>query len=511
MLPALPVSNLGSNMIARLAVLLALIAATSALLAQPAQQPPGLRFHVKIDPKQVGDKPQSGRVLVGIAKKGEEPDFTNYKPPVLPLLGMDAQAFSADKTIVFDATSESFPLGSSIKLPPGEYSVQAAFLTNPDINLPNAPGNRFSEPIDVKLDVAAGTTVTLTLNRAHEDDVPKASATHKYLQIPSKLLSDFHGKPVSYRVGVVLPPNFAKEADEKYALLVDIGGFGTRYTHAREIEPDSRFVQIVPDGAGPLGDPYQVNSANNGPYGDALTQEVIPFIEKTYRCLGTPKSRFTCGISTGGWVSLALQIFYPDFFNGCWSQCPDSVTFERFELLDLYQHENAYVNPFGFERPSTRTIDSDVISTVRHEVQLERVLGRGGKWELSGRDWCCWNAVYGPRGKDGLPVPAWDGKTGKIDKAVAEHWKKYDLKLVLEQNWKSLGPKLAGGKINIWVGESDDYFLNVAVHRFKASALKFANPPFDGKIAIELRKPHDHGGWTRKEMLDAMAKRAGGK
>ncbi len=490
------------------AAALLIVGGTWLAAQEPAAKPPGgLRFEVTIDPKQVGDRPPSGRVLVGIAKKGMRPDFTNYKPPVLPILGADAEAFTADKTIVLDDASDHFPSGPLNDLPAGEYSVQAVFLTNPDINLPDAPGNRFSEPMLVKLDPAAGTTVRLALNAAHEETIPKETATHKYLKIPSKLLSDFYGRPVGYRVGVVLPPNFAKEPNKQYALLVDIGGFGTRYFHAQEMLPDPRFVQIVPDGAGPLGDPYQVNSANNGPYGDALIQEVIPYIEKSYRCLGTPKARFTCGISTGGWVSLALQIFYPDFFNGCWSQCPDSVTFERFELIDLYKDANAFVNSYGFERPSTRTDDGDVISTVRHELSLERVLGRGGRWELSGRDWCCWNAVFGPRGQDGRPAPVWNGKTGAIDKGVAEQWRKYDLKLVLEQNWKSLGPKLAGGKIHIWVGESDDYFLNAAVHRLKNAAAKFKNPRFDGEITIELGKPHDYGGWTRSQMLDAMAKR----
>lgn len=480
----------------------------SANSLEPAAAAQGLRFEVRIDPKQVGDKPASGRVLVGIARKGMRPDFTNYKPPVLPILGADVEAFTADKTIVLDAASEVFPQHALRDLPAGEYAVQALFLTNRDINLPEAAGNRYSEPVLARLDPAAGTTVRLTLDAALEEAIPKETATHKYLKLPSKLLSDFHGRPMSYRVGVVLPPNFDKEPEARYALLVDIGGFGTRYTHAQDTLPDSRFVQIIPDGAGPLGDPYQVNSANNGPYGDALIQEVIPFIEKTYRCIGAPKARFTCGISTGGWVSLALQIFYPDFFNGCWSQCPDSVTFERLELIDLYNDSNAYVNGFGFERPSTRTADGDVVATVRHEVQLERVLGRGGRWELSGRDWCCWNAVYGPRGKDGRPVPAWNGKTGAIDKGAVEHWRKYDLKLRLEQNWKTLGPKLAGGKIHVWVGESDDYFLNAAVHRLKDAATKFDNPRFDGQITIELGKTHDFGGWTRVQMLDAMAKRA---
>ena len=484
-----------------------LLAAALGMATTARAGDPAVRFQVKIDPKLVPTKPQSGRLVVGIAKKGETPDFTNYKPPVLPIFGTDVAAFTLDRAIELDAASLGFPQDGLKNLPAGDYSVQAIFMTNTEINLPNAPGNLFCDPAKVKLDPAAGTVVALTLNKAREEQAPKDTATHKYLKIPSKLLSDFHGRPVSYRVGVVLPLNFEKEPDKKYALLVDIGGFGTRYTHAAGLASDPRFIQIVPDGAGPFGDPYQVNSANNGPYGDALTQEVIPYIEKTFRGIGTPQSRFTCGASTGGWVSFALQVFYPDFFNGCWSQCPDSVTFERFELVDLYREPNAFVNRFGNERPSTRTADGDVISTVRHEVQLERVLGRGGKWELSGRDWASWNAVYGPRGKDGLPVPIWDGKTGAIDKSVLDHWKQYDLKLVLEKNWKTLGPKLAGGKVHIWVGESDDYYLNVAVHRLKDAAAKWKDPPFDGAIQVELRKTHNSGGWSRKDMLNAMAKR----
>ena len=492
--------------------LLAVLALSFAAVVagQPAKPAPGLRFVVTIDPKQVGAKPESGRVLVGVGPAGGEPDFTNYKPPVLPILGADADNFTADKSVALDANADVFPLKPLNDLPAGEYTVQAVFATNRDVNLPDAPGNRYCKPIKVKLDPAAGTVVTLTLDQAYEDEVPKESATHKYLTLPSKLLSAFHGRPMFYRVGVVLPENFAKE-QKQYALLVDVGGFGTRYTDARGVKPDPRFVQIVPDGAGPFGDPYQVNSANNGPYGVALTQEVIPHVEKLFRCGGDPKRRFTCGASTGGWVSLALQVFYPDFFNGCWSQCPDAVTFERFELIDLYADANAYVNSFGFERPSTRTIDGDVISTVRHEAQLERVLSRGGRWELSGRDWASWNAVYGPRGQDGRPVPVWDGKTGKINKAVVDHWKQYDLKRVLTENWKTLGPKLAGGKVNVWVGESDDFFLNVAVHRLKAALAEMKEPAFDGRILVELRKTHGHGGWTRDDMLKAMAARAGVK
>jgi hypothetical protein len=488
-----------------------LVVATAVAAAQPDKPKAGLKFVVKIAPDQVGAKPESGRVLVGIGPANGEPDFTNYRPPVLPILGADADAFTADKSVTLDASCDTFPLNGLNAIPAGEYTVQAIFATNPDINRPDAPGNRYCRPVKVKLDPAAGTTVTLTLDQGlgQLPSEPKATKTHKFLTLPSKLLSDFHGRPMYFRVGVVISPLFESEPNTKYPLVVNVGGFDTRYTDAVNIAPDARFVQILPDGAGPFGDPYQVDSANNGPYGAALTQEVIPYVEKTFRCVGSPKARFTCGASTGGWVSFALQVFYPDFFNGCWSQCPDSVTFERFELIDVYNDANAYVNRFGLDRASTRTVDGDVVSTVRHECQLERVLGRGGRWELSGRDWASWNAVYGPRGDDGKPIPLWDGRTGAINKSLIEHWKKYDLKLLIEKNWKTLGPKLAGGKVHVWVGDADDYFLNVAVRRLKPMLEKLDNPKFDGTVVIEPGMGHTSGGWTRTQMLNAMAARAG--
>jgi hypothetical protein len=479
------------------------------LLPAVAAAEPGIRFEVRLAADNVPKPAASGRVLVAIGSANGRPNFTRTDPPNLPMVGADADKVTAETVVTLDAKCPTFPLVSLDDLPAGEYTVQAIFAFNRDLNLPHAPGNRYCEPVKVKLDAKAGTTVKLTLDKAYTDRVPADTKTHKYLSIPSKLLSDFHGRPMVYRVAVVLPPNFETDGDKKYALHVRIGGFGSRYTGAGRIRPDARFVQIMLDGAGPFGDPYHVNSANNGPYGDALTREVIPFIEKQYRCIGSPKARFTSGASTGGWVSLALQVFYPDFFNGCWSQCPDPVDFRAYELVNIYQDAGAYTDADGKERPSKRAAGGETVFSLRHECQIENVLGRGGRWELSGRDWACWNATYGPRGADGLPVPLWDGKSGKINKAVTKHWEQYDLRLVLERNWKELGPKLAGGKIHVWVGTLDDYFLDKAVELLKPSLEKQTSPPFDGKIIIEPGKRHTSGGWTQQEMLDEMAARAG--
>ncbi len=482
------------------------LGAEMALGQQSSEWP--VSFRVQLGATQAAKTPQSGRLLIGVAPAGENPDFTNYRPPCLPILGMDVQDFAADRIVQVDeSTSVIFPEFGFGQLPPGEYVVRAILATNRDIDLPDAPGNLRSESVPWSFNPQNKQTVDLVLEHAFVETIPPESATHKYFSLPSKLLTRFHGRPMHYRFAVVLPENFERAADQHYGLLLYIGGFGTRYTDAAGMPPDPRFVQVLVDGAGPFGDPYQVDSANNGPYGEALTTEVIPWIEQRFRCWGRPDARFTTGGSTGGWVSLALQIFYPDYFNGCWSQCPDSVTFERFELVDLYRDSNAFVNPFGVERPSTRTLDGDTISTLRHEVLLERVLGRGGRWTLSGRDWASWNAVYGPRGADGLPVPVWNGETGAIDPTVAEQWKKYDLLRRVVDDWPALGPKLAGGKIHIWMGDSDDYFLNPAVRRFKDAVEALESPRFDGTILIEARRGHESGGWTRAEMLDAMHRR----
>ncbi len=453
----------------------------------------GLRFEVTVAPGLL-PRPTDGRLLVVVAPgRSREPRYslgdTDPNPPTQ--LGADVNGFAPGIVGVCDETSEIFPIASLAKLPAGEYSVQAAFDWSADLRLPNAPGNLYSVAKRVTLDPAKGGTVHLELTKQMPPDAPpKDTDRVRYLRFPSKQLSAFHKRPYVLRAGVVLPEGFGSEPDRKYPLVVFIGGYGTRYTMAGHFRPPLPVVTLVLDGAGPYGDPYQVNSANNGPYGDAITQELIPHVEAAYRCVGTPQARFTTGTSTGGWVSLALQVFYPDFFNGCWSFAPDPVDFRNYELIDIFTDENAYTTKDGQERPAMRNRSGKVIYNVRHECQIENVLGRGNRWWLSGKDWCAWNATFGPRGDDGLPKPLWDGKSGKIDRSVVEFWKQRDIRHVLETNWTALAPKLKG-KIHIYVGDMDNYFLNEAVRRLDAATKTF-NPPFDGTIQFGPGAGHSY-------------------
>jgi hypothetical protein len=504
----------------------ALLIATASLgaglsrTAQSGAPSTELRFEISVAGRLVPE-PADGRLLLVLSRdKDGEPrrriGETGLKAP--PFLGIDVKALAPGRKLIVDQKAAIFPIPSLAKLPAGVYRVQAVFHSNRDLNVPDAPGNLYSDPVELKLDPAQGGTYRLELSyKIAEEKLPPETEHVKYVKIRSERLSKFHGRPIYLRAGVILPRDFAKDKDRRYPLWVRIWGYGSRFTDVgpmmekgasfRDLwlsDKTPRMILLFLDGAGPHGDPYQVNSANNGPYGDAITQELIPFVEKKFRGIGKAYARVVEGHSTGGWVSLALQVFYPDFFNGCWSHAPDPVDFRAYELIDIYRDANAYVNRFGFERPASREVSGETRYTVRHECQLEVVLGRGNRWELSGKDWCAWNAVFGPRGDDGLPRPLWDGKTGKIDRGVLEHWKKYDLRRVLQKDWATLGPKLRG-KIRIWVGDADDYFLNNAVHLLD-DFLSQAKPAYEGKIVYGPRQDHGWRGLTDKQLMEDMAK-----
>jgi hypothetical protein len=502
-------------------LLLGALLTAFALLHPPARlnASASLRFEITVA-RELISSPQNGRLFVVMSRNGfSEPRLMTGEPGLEapPVLARDVNDFAPGATGVIDERAIAFPIADLAHLPAGDYFVQALFDSNIDLSSINAPGNLYSAPQKIHLDPARGSSIKLELTQKVPPEALPADTDYvKYVRIQSDLLTRFHKRPIYLRAGVILPRDFDKDTARRYPLRVDIGGYGARYTAVQQMmnngagfrqtwlaDQTPRMVLLHLDGDGPLGDCYQVNSDNNGPYGDAITQELIPHIEKKFRCIGEPYGRVLTGGSTGGWVSLALQVFYPDFFNGTWSGFPDGVDFRAFQLINIYADDNAYVNAHGFERPSARDLNGEVRFTIRHECQMENVLGAGDSWTMSGQQWGAWNAAYGPRGADGRPVPLWDPQTGKLNRGVIEQWKKYDLRLVLEQNWKTLGPKLRG-KLTIWVGEADDYFLNNAVHLLD-SFLSKAAPPYDGKILYGPGKGHGWMALSESQLMNEMA------
>lgn len=438
-----------------------------------------------------------------------------------PVAALDVTRFDGRQPAAIDRTAVAFPVESLSAVPAGDYIVQAVLDTNIDLKAVDAPGNLLSEPTPITIGSAGAGIIRLQLTRkVPAEELPPPTEQLRWVKIQSRLLSDFHKRPIFLRAGVILPRGYERETTRRYPLRVRIGGYGARYTSVQRMMRDDapfrkawmsdeapRMILVHLDGDGPLGDPYQVNSVNHGPYGDAITQELVPHLERELRLVPEPRARVLDGGSTGGWVSLGLQIFYPDDFNGTWSYCPDGVDFRGFQLVNIYEDANAYVNTAGFERPSAREINGDVRFTMRHELQMETVLGSGNSWTMSGGQWGAWNATYGPKGADGRPVPLWDGQTGAIDRAVAEQWKKYDLRLLLETNWATLAPKLQG-KIGIWMGDADNYFLNNAARMLEAFFQK-AQPPYQGRMVFGPMQGHCWIGLSDLEIMKEMGARTG--
>lgn len=379
-------------------------------------------------------------------------------------------------------TTASFDLDS---IPAGEYSLQV--LWHQDTSKPyiNSPGNLYSE---VKtINITTDFTENVTLSKSIEDEQLVNHPLVKKVTIQSKVLSEFWGRPYSVTASVLLPHSYDEDTQATYPIRYNVAGYGGRYTRVERAVGSEEFMQwweseeapqiitVYLDSAGPFGDNYQLDSANNGPFGQSLINELIPAIESEYRAKGSGKYRFTDGCSTGGWVSLALQLYYPEAFNGVFSYSPDSVDFTAYQLANIYEDENVFYNKWNNLRPVARTVFGDPIVTLKEFIAFENIQGVSNDYRTSGGQFSAHTALYSPKGEDGLPLALFDPETGEINPAVAEAWKKYDLKLHTEENWAELGPKLQD-KIYIWMGDMDHFFLNPATRKLSQFLESTVNP-----------------------------------
>jgi Putative esterase len=354
------------------------------------------------------------------------------------------------------------------------------------ISFAASPGNLYSKPVTLdKFDPTAAGDIALTLDQVAEEPKFPESDTVKLVDIESKLLTRFHGKPTRMRAGVVLPPSYSKEPDHKFPVVYEITGFGGNHFAAsgrRRVGElaGTEAIWVVLDGNCRLGHHVFADSANNGPRGTALVEELIPHIEKTYRGISKPSARLVTGHSSGGWSSLWLQVAYPDAFAGCWSTSPDPVDFRDFQRVDLYTpNANLFTDPTG--KPRTLSRGGNRGSGIRFDgfSRMEEVMGRGGQLES-------FEAVFSPRGKDGRPMKLWDRKTGAIDPDVAEAWEPYDISLKLKREWATLGSKLAG-KLHVYMGDEDTYYLDGAARLLKKRLTKLGS---DAVVEMYPGKTH---------------------
>ncbi|MBL4656432.1 MAG: hypothetical protein JKX73_00405 [Flavobacteriales bacterium] len=485
--------------------------------SQP-KTPSKITFEIKADKELSTAIPSAGRLILILGRVAEpEPRLrVSWPGEDITIFGKDIRNWDGANPILIDDGAIGFPSNTVSEIESGEYYVQALYDTDTTFCHINAPGNFYSTTKQISISETGEQSFTIALNKQiAPEKLPQNTSLTKYVKIQSKLLTKFWGKPMYLRAGIVLPRGYDPKSNIKYPVMYYIGGYHTRFNIPEKIMNEGhrfykhvmsdkvpQMIVVFLDGEAPYGDSYQINSANNGPYGDATVEELIPYIENEFNAVGTPKSRFLTGGSTGGWVSLALQIFYPDFFNGAWSSCADPVDFSALLLINIYKDKSNFVNEHGYDSPWWRDTDGDIRFTIRDAVKFENVLGRNDTYSLSGMQWGCFNAVCSPKGKNGYPMELFDPMTGEIDSIVANHWKAYDLRLYLAENWERIGPKIQG-KIHVKMGDRDSFYLDNAMRLMEAFLGKTNNPNSDAEFVFAPGKGHCWG-YTRAELFEEV-------
>jgi len=519
------------------------------MIAQPASSSPangnGPKFEISF-PRDRSAQPLDGRLLLLLsADPSEEPRMQiNISPNTQMVFGIDVDGLATDKVAVVDENAFGYPIRSLRDVKPGEYYVQAVLhryetfhrSDGHTLKLPMdrgegqhwniAPGNLYSKP--QKITLGPDTSLSIVLDQEIPPIPPPADTKYiRHVKIQSDLLTKFWGRPMYLGANILVPEGFDQHTEARYPMAVNQGHFPADFDGFRTEPPDpnlkpdyserfhiagyNRIEQeeaykfykqwIAPDfprilivelqHANPFyDDSYAVNSANLGPYGDAIETELIPYIEKKFRGIGQGWARFLYGGSTGGWESLAVQMFYPDHYNGAFIACPDPIDFRAFTTMDLYKDKNAFYIEGPHKRvlqPATRDYLGHTMATTQDINHYELALGTKTR---SGEQFDIWQAVYSPVGKDGYPEPIFDKETGEIYPEVAAYWKEhYDLRYILEKNWATLGPKLQG-KLHIYCGSADTYFLNDAVYLMEDFLKTTTNPPYDGEVKYGDRAEH---------------------
>ena len=429
--------------------------------------------------------PFNGRVIVSLSKTSTEPRFgPNWFRPE-PMFSQVFQNIKPDQVMQFGANAIHFPANLA-EMEAGDYFVQAVLDRNlGGRQFGGSVGNLYGEAIKVRIDPKVQSDIQLVCDKVVAGAPFRETATVKEVRMESKLLTAFYGRPTTLNAAVAVPTEWAQEPARKFPIVYEVPGFSGRHTSLSGSTGQSKtrrngepFLYALLDPDCPTGHSVFADSANNGPWGKALTTELIPYIEKQFRAVERPEGRFVTGHSSGGWSSLWLQVTYPEVFGGCWSTSPDPVDFRDFQRIDLYaRNANMFTDPAGQLRPLARRGDMPFLF-YKAFSDMER--------PLRGEQLGSFEGVFSPRGADGQPRKLWNRDTGIVDPSVAEAWKRYDISLILRTRWKELGPKLQG-KLHIFTGDMDTFYLEGAVKLLQADMKSLGS---DAEIKIV---PGDHG------------------
>lgn len=447
--------------------------------------------------KSIHPEPFTGRVYLIFTKSNREPrfgpswfqpesfiarDVTNWQPGELLELGPETKGLL------------SYPKPLAEMDLAGYHAQAVARFNTTDPKIGTAPGNGFSPARQLSGGLVANIP-SFTIDQLVPEKTFTETQWIKYFKLRSPLLSKFHEQETGFEASVILPQSYYQQPQRKYPVIYSIPGFGGDHQRnlpqapiAEQNSGGVEFIRVLLNPQCRWGHHVFADSATNGPVGKAFITEFLPELEKAFRAIPHSRARFLTGHSSGGWSSLWLQVTYPTVFGGTWSTAPDPVDFRDFQQINIYEPgSNVYRDAGNQLRPIARRGNQPIL-WFEPFAKMEQVLGPGGQLRS-------FEAVFSPRGADGEPLKLYDWETGAINKEVAEAWKAYDIRLVLESNWKQLAPELAG-KIHVFMGDQDTFYLNGATQLLKQTLEQL-----DADAVVEIHQGKNHSNLLTRELM----------
>ncbi len=496
---ALPATRSLPWMAGVLTVLAMLSAGTYGDEARVDPKTESLVFEVTCSP-EVHDKPIAARVYVmlGPDESSNEPRLGPDWEKPQPFFAVDVKDWKPGVPVRIDSHAAGFP-GSLKELEPGRYAIQPVVRLNRDTHrIGNGEGNAYGPVVHADLNPSESHSVALKVDHIVPPRRFRETDRIKLVELPSPKLTAFHHRPITHRAAVILPTEMVNEDHpSRRPTLYIIPGFGGDHLGAARLANEPRmaagkdFIRVLLDPDCGTGHHVFADSATNGPRGTALVEEFIPYIEKTLPAIADARARLLNGHSSGGWSSLWLQVTYPDFFGGTWSTSPDPVDFRDFQRINLYAAgENMFRDREGKRRPIARKGVTPFLFYDRFS-RMDDVIGWGGQLGS-------FEAVFSPVGPDGEPRKLWDRSTGAVAPEAAKAWEAYDIRLVLERNWPTLGPKLRR-KLHVITGSLDTFYLEGAVQLLKGSLSKLGSD-----AVVEIIPNRDHRTVLDRELAERL-------
>ena len=409
----------------------------------------------------------SGKVILYLSKEAKSPKDQMVGVEKFPCFSITVSNVKPNDKVVFDDNAVAYPTKLS-DIERGKYYAQVVWDKNEGgRSIAESPGNIYNDAITV--DITKNTTAgfNIVCNNVVKEKTFTETQFVKELKVSSALLSTSYKRPTTINAAVLLPKEYYDQPDRKFPVLYWVSGYGGDYhNYSGKTDPSlpidtTPCIRVFLDGNCSLGHCVYANSDNNGPWGDALTQELIPQVEKTYR---VNKARLLTGHSSGGWTVLWLQTHYPKVFNACWSSSPDPVDLRSFQQVNLYEDKNIFYGKDSSLNAAGTIAGRYPWITQKNMYSMEHVIYRGEQMHS-------FDAVFSVKNSDGSPRRLINETTGEIDAVTVEHWKNYDISLYVRSNWQQLQNDLQG-KIRVSVGNQDNFLLNYAVQLFETEMKK---------------------------------------